>query len=101
MQLVTKQTGPDGQKVRRLYIEQGLDIARELYLAILVDRDRRRVAVMASTEGGMDIEEVAHHTPEKILTVHIDPVLGLAPFQARKLAYSLGLEAKETMRAFL
>jgi succinyl-CoA synthetase beta subunit len=63
MQLVTKQTGPEGQKVRRLYIEQGLDIARELYFAMLVDRERRRVAVIASTEGGMDIEEVAHSTP--------------------------------------
>ncbi len=100
MQLVTKQTGPAGQKVRRVYIEQGLDIARELYLAILVDRDRRRIAVMASTEGGMDIEEVAHKTPEKIITVHVDPVLGLAAYQARKLAYALGLGGKETMRAF-
>ncbi len=91
MQLVTHQTGPAGQKVRRLYVEQGLAIERELYLALLLDRDRRRIAVMASTEGGMDIEEVAHSTPEKILTLHVDPVLGLAPFQARKLAYGLGL----------
>src|SRR5262249_37404833 len=89
MQLVTHQTGPSGQKVRRLYIEQGLAIERELYLALLVDRDRRRVAVMASTEGGMDIEAVAHETPEKIHTLHIDPVLGLAPFQARRLAFAL------------
>src|SRR5438105_2968634 len=72
MQLVTKQTGPAGQKVRRLYIEQGLAIARELYIAVLVDRDRRRIAVIASTEGGMDIEEVAEKSPEKILTVHVD-----------------------------
>jgi succinyl-CoA synthetase beta subunit len=100
MQLVTKQTGPEGQKVRRLYIEQGLDISRELYVAILVDRDRRRVAVMASTEGGMDIEEVAEKRPEKILTVHVDPVLGLAPYQTRKLAYGLGLGDKGQQRAF-
>jgi succinyl-CoA synthetase beta subunit len=100
MQLVTVQTGPAGQKVRRLYVEQGLDIARELYLALLVDRDKRRIAVMASTEGGMDIEKVAHDTPEKIITIHVDPVLGLAPFQVRKLAFALGLGGKETMRSF-
>jgi succinyl-CoA synthetase beta subunit len=101
MQLVTHQTGPDGQKVRRLYVEQGLPIERELYVALLVDRDRRRIAVMASTEGGMDIEEVAHNRPEKILTVHVDPVLGLAPFQARKLAFALGLGGnKESMKSF-
>jgi succinyl-CoA synthetase beta subunit len=68
MQLVTVQTGPEGQKVRRLYIEQGLDIERELYLAMVIDREKRRVALMASTEGGMDIEQVAHDTPEKIVT---------------------------------
>ncbi len=89
MQLVTHQTGPAGQKVRRLYIEQGQDIKRELYVALVVDREARRVALMASTEGGMDIEEVAAHTPEKIITEHIDPLLGLAPFQARKVAYAL------------
>ncbi len=100
MQLVTKQTGPKGQQVRRLYVEQGLDIWRELYLALLVDREKRRVAVIASTEGGMDIEEVAEKSPEKILTVHVDPVLGLAPFQVRKLGYALGLGHKDTMRAF-
>ncbi|HTN85693.1 MAG TPA: ADP-forming succinate--CoA ligase subunit beta [Sorangium sp.] len=101
MQLVTKQTGPEGQKVRRLYIEQGLDIARELYFAMLVDRERRRIAVIASTEGGMDIEEVAHSTPEKIYKLFIDPVLGLAPYQGRQLAIALGLTAKETQRQFL
>jgi len=100
MQLVTHQTGVAGQKVRRLYVEQGLAIERELYLALLVDRDRRRIAVMASTEGGMDIEEVAAHRPEKIITLHVDPALGLAPFQARKLAYALGLGAKESMKSF-
>ncbi|WP_437780184.1 ADP-forming succinate--CoA ligase subunit beta [Sorangium sp. So ce1097] len=101
MQLVTKQTGPEGQKVRRLYIEQGLDIARELYFAMLVDRERRRIAVIASTEGGMDIEEVAHSTPEKIYKLFVDPVLGLAPYQGRQLAIALGLTAKETQRQFL
>ena len=87
--LVTKQTGPEGQLVRRLYVEQGLDIKRELYLALVVDRDSRRIAVMASTEGGMDIEEVAHATPEKILTEYVDPLHGLTAFQARKLAFAL------------
>jgi succinyl-CoA synthetase beta subunit len=100
MQLVTKQTGPKGQKVRRLYLEQGLEIARELYLAILVDREKRCPAVIASTEGGMDIEEVAEKHPEKILTVHVDPVLGLAPFQIRQLAFGLGLGEKNLQRAF-
>jgi succinyl-CoA synthetase beta subunit len=95
MQLVTKQTGPEGQKVRRLYIEQGVDIGRELYLAVLVDRERRRVAVIASTEGGMDIEQVAEQTPEKILTVHVDPVLGLAPYQIRRIAFSLGITGRD------
>ena len=93
MQLVTHQTGPEGQKVRRLYIEQGLDIARELTSASLVDRDARRIAVMASTEGGMDIEKVADDTPEKISRVHVDPAVGLAGYQARKLGFALGLEA--------
>jgi len=90
--LVTHQTGPEGQMVRRLYIEQGLDIGRELYLALVLDRDARRVAVMASTEGGMDIEQVAHDTPEKITRVHIDPVVGMAGYQARRIGFSLGLD---------
>ena len=97
MQLVTHQTGPDGQKVRRLYVEQGLDIARELYLGAVVDRDRRRIAFMASTEGGVEIEKVAEETPEKILTVHVDPAVGFAAYQARELAFGLGLGAKETL----
>lgn len=101
MQLVTIQTGPAGQKVRRLYIEQGAEIERELYLALLLDRDRRRIAIMGSREGGMDIEKVAHETPEKIHTLHIDPVLGLAPYQARKLAYDLGLGQKEQLKQFV
>jgi succinyl-CoA synthetase beta subunit len=87
--LVTHQTGPEGQVVRRLYVEQGLDIKRELYVALVVDRETRRIAVMASTEGGMDIEEVAAKTPEKIITEFVDPLHGLAAFQARKLAFAL------------
>src|SRR5271167_2079845 len=101
MQLVTHQTGPAGQKVRRLYIEQGLDIARELYLGAVIDRDRRRVAFMASTEGGVEIERVAAETPEKILTVHVDPTVGFAAYQARELAFGLGLGAKETLSKFV
>jgi succinyl-CoA synthetase beta subunit len=97
MQLVTHQTGPEGQKVRRLYVEQGLDIARELYLGAVVDRDRRRIAFMASTEGGVEIEKVAAETPEKILTVHADPAVGLAAYQARQLAFGLGVGGKETL----
>ncbi|MCA9618515.1 MAG: ADP-forming succinate--CoA ligase subunit beta, partial [Myxococcales bacterium] len=100
MNLVTKQTGPEGKKVGRLYLEQGLDIARELYLAILVDRETRRPAIIASTEGGMDIEEVAEKEPEKILTILVDPILGLADFQKRQLCFALGLTEKNTMKAF-
>ncbi len=101
MQLVTKQTGPAGQKVRRIYIEQGLDIDRELYFAMLVDREARRVAVIASPAGGMDIEEVAEKEPEKVMTIHVDPLIGLAPFQIRKLGYFLGLGGnKETFASF-
>jgi succinyl-CoA synthetase beta subunit len=101
MQLVTHQTGPEGQKVRRLYIEQGLDIARELYLGAVVDRDKRRVAVMASTEGGVEIEKVAAETPDRILTAHVDPAVGLAAYQSRQLAFGLGLGAKETLAKFV
>ena len=106
MQLVTHQTGPAGQKVRRLYIEQGQNIARELYIGMVVDRDARRVALMASTEGGVEIEEVAEKTPEKIITEHIDPLLGLAPYQARKIAYALNVgegtpEPKKTIAQFV
>ena len=106
MQLVTHQTGPAGQKVRRLYIEEGCDIKRELYVALVVDRDARRVALMASTEGGMDIEEVAAHTPEKIINEHIDPLMGLAPYQARKIAYALKVgegvpDPKKTIAEFV
>jgi succinyl-CoA synthetase beta subunit len=89
MQLVTHQTGPEGQKVKRLYVEQGIEIARELYLGLVVDRETRRIAVMASTEGGVEIEKVAAETPEKILIEFVDPVIGLGGYQARKLAYKL------------
>jgi succinyl-CoA synthetase beta subunit len=101
MQLVTHQTGPEGQKVRRLYVEQGLDIARELYLGIVIDRDRRRIAIMASTEGGVEIEQVAAHTPEKIRTVYIDPAVGLAAYQARDIGFGLGLGDKSTLAKFV
>ncbi|WP_394826920.1 ADP-forming succinate--CoA ligase subunit beta [Pendulispora albinea] len=103
MQLVTHQTGPEGQKVRRLYIEQGLDIDRELYLGAVIDRDRRRIVFMASTEGGVEIEKVAAETPEKILTVHVDPTVGLQAFQARQLAFGLGLlkHKKDTVSQFV
>ncbi len=92
--LVTKQTGATGKEVKRLYIEEGCDIARELYLGMLLDRATSRVTVMASSEGGMDIEEVAAKTPEKILKEAIDPAIGLMPYQARKIAFGLGLEGK-------
>jgi succinyl-CoA synthetase beta subunit len=98
--LITHQTGPGGQLVRRLYMEQGLEIARELYLALVLDRDARRVAVIASREGGMDIEQVAHDSPEKLHHVQIDPVIGLAPYQARRLGFLLGL-SKEQIGKFV
>jgi succinyl-CoA synthetase beta subunit len=90
--LVTHQTGPKGKQVNRLYIEEGAAIARELYLSLLVDRETSRVSVVASTEGGMDIEEVAHSTPEKIVTFGIDPVTGVRGFHGLKLAEALALK---------
>jgi succinyl-CoA synthetase beta subunit len=93
--LITKQTGPNGRDVRRVYVEAGCDIARELYLSLLVDRGTSRVLVMASTEGGMEVEEVAAHHPEKILKVAVDPAAGISPFHARKLAFGLGLTGKQ------
>ncbi|MDP1986150.1 ADP-forming succinate--CoA ligase subunit beta, partial [Phenylobacterium sp.] len=89
--LVTHQTGPKGKQVNRLYIEEGAAIAQELYLSLLVDRDTSRVSVVASTEGGMDIEEVAASTPEKIISFSIDPATGVFPHHGRNLAKSLGL----------
>jgi succinyl-CoA synthetase beta subunit len=91
MRLHTHQTGPEGRMVKRLLIEQGVSIARELYVGVLVDRGNSRVVVMASAAGGMEIEEVAARNPEAILKEHVDPALGLAPFQARRLSYALGL----------
>jgi succinyl-CoA synthetase beta subunit len=99
MQLVTHQTGPEGKKVQRLLIEQGMDIARELYVGMVVDRGNGRVTVMASTEGGMEIEEVAAAHPEKILKAAVDPAVGFRPFQARQLAYGLGLKGAENAAA--
>src|SRR3954470_8390349 len=94
-ELVTKQTGPSGKAVKRLYIEEGCDIKRELYLSLLVDRAVGRVSVIASTEGGMDIETVAHDTPEKIVKQAIDPAAGFQGYQGRKLAFALGLQGKQ------
>jgi succinyl-CoA synthetase beta subunit len=93
--LVTHQTGPEGKKVQRLLVEQGLPIARELYLALVIDRESSRVVVMASTEGGMDIEEVADKHPEKIVKVAVDPAVGLSPYQGRQIAFALGLQGKQ------
>ena len=97
--LVTKQTGPAGKEVKRLYIEEGCDIARELYLGMLLDRETSRLTMMASTEGGMEIEEVAAKTPEKILKVAIDPAVGFKGFHARQLAFGLGLEGDQVKSA--
>ncbi|HBA89331.1 MAG TPA: ADP-forming succinate--CoA ligase subunit beta [Geobacter sp.] len=99
MTLRTHQTGPDGKVVHRVLVENGCNIARELYVSLLVDRGTSRVTIMASTEGGMDIEEVAAKTPEKIFTEAIDPLVGLTPFQCRKIAFSLGLTGKLTGKA--
>src|SRR5579885_2337844 len=93
--LVTKQTGPAGREVKRVYIEEGCDIKRELYLGLLLDRKTSRVTMMASTEGGMEIEEVAAAHPEKILKIAIDPATGMQPFHARELAFGLGLEGRQ------
>ncbi|MEG3638987.1 ADP-forming succinate--CoA ligase subunit beta [Magnetococcus sp. PR-3] len=97
--LVTHQTGPEGKEVKRLYVEEGCDIARELYLGIVIDRATSRVTFMASVEGGMEIEEVAEKTPEKILREIVDPAVGLVAFQARNLAFGLGLEGKQVNKA--
>jgi succinyl-CoA synthetase beta subunit len=99
MQLVTHQTGPEGQLVRRIYVEEGADIARELYLGVVLDRENSRLCFMASTEGGMEIEKVAEETPEKILKEWVDPVVGLAGYQARNLAFALGLTGPSVRKA--
>ena len=99
MTLRTHQTGPEGKVVTRVMVENGCNIANELYVSLLVDRATSRVTVMASTEGGMDIEEVAASTPEKIFTEAVDPLVGLTQFQCRKIAFSLGLRGKLTAKA--
>jgi succinyl-CoA synthetase beta subunit len=99
MTLVTHQTGPKGRLVRRLYIEEGAAIARELYLSLLVDRETSRVSVVASTEGGMDIEAVAHSTPEKIITFSIDPATGVWPHHAQALTKALKLTGDAAKQA--
>ena len=99
MQLKTHQTGPEGQKVRRLYIEDGADIQNELYVSIVTDRATQKLAFIASSEGGMDIEEVAHSTPEKIVTEFIDPLTGLGDEQAKKISDAIGIPAGSTAQA--
>jgi succinyl-CoA synthetase beta subunit len=93
--LITKQTGPQGRDVRRVYVEAGCDIARELYFSLLVDRAAARIVLMASTEGGMEIEEVAATRPDKIQRVHVDPATGFSDYHGRRLAYALGLKGKQ------
>src|SRR5688500_7784254 len=99
MQLKTHQTGPEGQKVRRLLIEDGADIKKEYYVSAVTDRASQKVAFMASSEGGMDIEEVAHATPEKIIKVFVDPLVGLTDAQAKELADGIGVPSGSTPQA--
>ncbi|GMV22925.1 MAG: succinate--CoA ligase [ADP-forming] subunit beta [Acidimicrobiia bacterium] len=99
MDLVTYQTGPNGQKVSRLLVEEGLDIARELYLGMVLDRSTQTIVLMVSQEGGVEIEKVAHETPEKIFKAFVHPAIGLQPFQARQLAFKLGLEGDQVKKA--
>ncbi|MCK5520485.1 MAG: ADP-forming succinate--CoA ligase subunit beta, partial [Candidatus Marinimicrobia bacterium] len=99
MNLVTHQTGPEGKEVKRILIEQGVSIARELYVGLVTDRESGRNVYMVSTEGGMEIEKVAAETPEKIIKEYIDPAVGLQPFQIRNLAFALGLEGKQIKSA--
>jgi succinyl-CoA synthetase beta subunit len=100
MQLVTHQTGPEGKLVQKIYIEDGADIKDELYLGMVLDRAKEMPVMMASTEGGMEIEEVAHNTPEKIIKVAIDPAIGFQAFHARKIAFGLGLDKDEQKNIF-
>ena len=99
MQLKTHQTGPEGQKVNRLYIEDGADIQKEYYVSVVTDRGTQKIAFIASSEGGMDIEEVAHSTPEKIITVFIDPLAGLTDAQAQQIADGIGMPADSQAQA--
>ncbi|MBN2264966.1 MAG: ADP-forming succinate--CoA ligase subunit beta [Candidatus Aminicenantes bacterium] len=99
MQLVTHQTGPEGKRVQRVLVEEALEIARELYLGLVIDRAREAAVIMASTEGGVEIETVAAETPERIFKEYMDPATGLLAFQARKLAFRLGLEGQTLKQA--
>ena len=99
MQLKTHQTGPQGQKVNRLYIEDGADIQKEYYVSVVTDRATQKVAFIASSEGGMDIEEVAHSTPEKILTVFVDPLVGMTDALAKQISDGIGMPADSTAQA--
>jgi len=99
MTLVTHQTGPEGKEVKKVLIEEGMDIARELYLGVVLDRSLSQLVFMASTEGGVEIEKVAQETPEKILKEWVNPAIGFAAYQARKLAFGLGLEGKQVNNA--
>src|SRR4026209_964224 len=99
MTLVTHQTGPEGRVVGRVLIEEGLQMTRDLYLSIVLDRAAGRPVIMASAAGGMDIEEVAEKTPEKIIRVYIEPGVGLVPFEARQLAFGIGLEGAQVNKA--
>ena len=99
MQLVTHQTGPDGQRVRKVLVAQAVDIAKEYYVGVTLDRARSQDVVMASTEGGVDIEQVAEATPEKIFKIWVDPGVGLLPYQARQVAFSLGFGGKAVRQA--
>jgi succinyl-CoA synthetase beta subunit len=99
MTLVTHQTGPEGKLVSKVYIEAGCNIKKEYYVAVLLDRKTGRTAVMASAEGGVEIEEVANHSPEKIHRVEVDPAVGMQPFQARQLAYAIGMKDKVASKA--
>jgi succinyl-CoA synthetase beta subunit len=93
--LVTPQTGAEGLPIDKVYVETGSEIAREVYLSLTLNRDKGRIAIIASVAGGMDIEEVAAHTPEKIVSVSVHPAAGLQPYQCRKLAFALGFEGKQ------
>src|SRR5579862_1094182 len=97
--LVTHQTGPEGRKVQRILVEQGLQISRELYLGLVIDRQSRRPVLMVSPDGGVEIEKVAEETPERIFKAFIDPALGLQGFQARRLAFALGLSGDQVGKA--
>lgn len=99
MTLITHQTGPEGKEVQKVYIEQGCNIKKEYYAAVLLDRTTGRIVVMASAEGGVNIEEVAEEHPEKLITVQVDPAVGLQPFQARQLAFAVGMKDKVAGKA--